>query len=92
MKRILALLLALLMLPAAALAEIMYILPESDTRLLTWDEVAAWDYESLGYAFNEIFADLDVRAFSYEDHYIDEIDNLDDYNRVSRQIEEFDAR
>ncbi len=56
MKRILALLLALLMLPAAALAEIMYILPESDTRLLTWDEVAAWDYESLGYAFNEIFA------------------------------------
>lgn len=56
MKRILALLLALLMLPAAALAEIMYILPESDIRLLTWDEVAVWDYESLGYAFNEIFA------------------------------------
>lgn len=56
MKRILALLLMLLMLPAAALAEIMYILPESDTRLLTWDEVAVWDYESLGYAFNEIFA------------------------------------
>lgn len=56
MKRILALLIALLMLPAVALAERMYILPESDTRLLTWDEVAAWDYESLGYAFNEIFA------------------------------------
>jgi hypothetical protein len=33
-----------------------------------------------------------VRAFSYEDYYIDEIDNLDDYNRVSRQIEEFDRR
>ena len=43
-------------------------------------------------AFNEIFERLDVRAFSYENHYIDEIDNLDDYNRVSRQIEEFDAR
>ena len=56
MKRILALILALLMLPAAALAELMYILPESDTRLLSWDEVAEWDYESLGYAFNEIFA------------------------------------
>lgn len=56
MRRILALLLVLMLLPAAALAERMYILPESDTRLLTWDEVAAWDYESLGYAFNEIFA------------------------------------
>ena len=56
MKRILALILALLLLPAAALAERMYILPDSDKRLLTWDEVAEWDYESLGYAFNEIFA------------------------------------
>lgn len=56
MKRILALILVLLMLPAAVLAERMYILPESDTRLLTWDEVAEWDYESLGYAYNEIFA------------------------------------
>ena len=56
MKRILALFLMLLMLPVAAQAEIMYILPDSDTRLLTWDEVAEWDYESLGYAFNEIFA------------------------------------
>ena len=34
----------------------MYILPDSDKRPLTWDEVAEWDYESLGYAFNEIFA------------------------------------
>ena len=41
-------------------------------------------------AFNEILPALNVHAFSYEDHYIDEIDNLDDYNRVSRQIEEFD--
>lgn len=56
MKRILALLLALLLLPAAALAERMYIFPDSDTRLLTWDEVAEWDYETLGYGFNEIFA------------------------------------
>ena len=56
MKRILALILVLMLLPAAALAERMYILPDSDKRPLTWDEVAEWDYESLGYAFNEIFA------------------------------------
>ena len=56
MKRILALVFVLLLLPAAALAERMYVLPESNTRLLTWEEVAEWDYESLGYAFNEIFA------------------------------------
>lgn len=56
MKRILTLLLAWLLLPAVALAERMYIFPESNTRLLTWDEVAEWDYESLGYGFNEIFA------------------------------------
>lgn len=56
MKRILCLLLVLLMLPAAALAERMYIFPDSNKRLLTWDEVAAWDYCSLGYAYNEIFA------------------------------------
>lgn len=40
----------------AALADRMYVLPDSDKRLLSWDEVAEWDYESLGYAFNEIFA------------------------------------
>lgn len=56
MKRILALILALLLLPAAALAERMYIFPDSDARLLTWDEVAEWDYETLGYGFNEVFA------------------------------------
>ena len=55
MKRILALILVL-MLPVVSLAEIMYIFPDSDHRLLTWDEVAEWDYESLGYGFNEIFA------------------------------------
>ncbi len=56
MKRILAFILVLLMLPAVVLAERMYVLPDSDKRLLTWEEVAEWDYESLGYAFNEIFA------------------------------------
>lgn len=55
-KRLAVLLFIALLLPLTALAERMYILPESNTRLLTWDEVAEWDYESLGYAFNEIFA------------------------------------
>lgn len=41
-------------------------------------------------ALNEIFADLNVRAFSYEDYYIDEIDNLDDHARVTAEILPFD--
>ena len=41
-------------------------------------------------ALNEIFATLNVRAFSYEDYYIDEIDNLDDYARVTAEILPFD--
>ena len=41
-------------------------------------------------ALNEIFADLDIRAFSYEDYYIDEIDNLDDHARVTADILPFD--
>lgn len=60
MKRTLILLaaalLTLLLTAGAALADRMYVLPESDTRKLTWEEIDEWDYESLGYAFNEIFA------------------------------------
>ena len=41
-------------------------------------------------ALNEIFIDLNVRAFSYEDYYIDEIDNLDDHARVTAEILPFD--
>lgn len=51
-----AALLALLMMTGGALADRMYVLPESDSRKLTWEEIDEWDYESLGYAFNEIFA------------------------------------
>ena len=50
-----AALLALLMM-TPALADRMYVLPESDTRKLTEDELWQWDYESLGYILNEIFA------------------------------------
>lgn len=59
MKRMVSGLLALLLClcwTGSALADLEYIFPDSDTRRLTWDEVAEWDYESLGYAFNEIFA------------------------------------
>ena len=41
-------------------------------------------------ALNEIFAQLNVRAFSYEGYYIDEIDNMDDYARVTEEILPFD--
>ena len=41
-------------------------------------------------ALNEIFPALNIRAFSYEDYYIDEIDNLDDYNRVTGEILAYD--
>ncbi len=41
-------------------------------------------------ALNEIFPALNVRAFSYEDYYVDEIDNLDDYARVTEEILPFD--
>ncbi len=41
-------------------------------------------------ALNEIFPALNVRAFSYEGYYIDEIDNLDDYTRVTAEILPFD--
>lgn len=41
-------------------------------------------------ALNEIFESLDVRAFSYEGYYIDEIDNQDDYARVTEEILPFD--
>ncbi len=41
-------------------------------------------------ALNEIFPALNVRAFSYENYYIDEIDNLEDYERVTAEILPFD--
>ena len=42
-------------------------------------------------ALNEILPQLDIRPFSYEDYYIDEIDNLEDYSRVTEEILPFDA-
>lgn len=41
-------------------------------------------------ALNEIFPALNIRAFSYENYYIDEIDNLEDHTRVTAEIVAFD--
>lgn len=41
-------------------------------------------------ALNEIAADLNIRAFSYENYFIDEIDNPEDYARVKAEIIPFD--
>ncbi len=41
-------------------------------------------------AFNELMPELDVRVFRYEDYYVDEIDNLDDYARVTAEILPYD--
>ena len=64
MKKLLALLLALavilpcaaLFAPAAAKADSLYIIPGSDTRRLTWDELEKYQYDTLMFAFNEILA------------------------------------
>ena len=41
-------------------------------------------------ALNEIFPALNIRAFSYENYFIDEIDNLGDHARVTAEIVAFD--
>ena len=59
MKRILPLLLALALLalvPMSALADNLYLMPDSHTRDLTLEELREWDYESLNFIYNEIFA------------------------------------
>lgn len=52
---VIALLLGLLGTSAAA-ANRQYIIPDSNTRYLTYEELWEWDYESVGYIMNEIFA------------------------------------
>lgn len=41
-------------------------------------------------ALNEIFPELNVRAFDYFDYYIDEIDNMADHARVTEEILPYD--
>ena len=42
-------------------------------------------------ALNEILSTLEIHPFSYEDYYIDEIDNEDDYVRVTEEILRYDT-
>ena len=53
---ILCLVLLITAVSASALADRMYLIPDSDTRRLTQDELWQWDRESLSFIFNEIFA------------------------------------
>ncbi|MGN0475342.1 MAG: iron-containing alcohol dehydrogenase [Acutalibacteraceae bacterium] len=41
-------------------------------------------------AMNEIFGKLSVKAFGYENYYVDEVDNAEDLARVSADIRRFD--
>ncbi len=58
MKKIITyiLLIALLFTTPISKAASQYIIKDSNTRYLTWDELMEWDYESIGFLFNEIFA------------------------------------
>ncbi len=64
MKKLFALLLTLAILlpcaaalvPAGAKADSMYVIPDSDKRLLTEEELWRYKYDTLLYAFNEIYA------------------------------------
>lgn len=42
-------------------------------------------------ALNEITSDVNIMGLSYKPHYIDEIDNEEDYRRVSGEIRRFDS-
>ena len=53
----LALMLCILSMPLmAASADSMYIIPDSDKRALTYAELWNYQYDTLMYAFNEIYA------------------------------------
>lgn len=57
LKRLIALvLLLLLLLPNFAFAYQEYIIPDSNTRKLTYSELWSWDLDSLKFIYNEIFA------------------------------------
>ena len=43
-------------------------------------------------ALNEVLSIFGVDVIDYKDHYLEEIDNLEDYERVSRDIRLFDFR
>lgn len=94
MKRLVSLFLVVLlaagyMVTAAAAGDHMYIIPDSDKRKLTEKELWEWDYESLGYILNEIFArhGYDFRTGEKYDNYFSSMpwytpNNSNDKNRT----------
>lgn len=57
MKKLFAVILcAAMLMGGTACASNFYLIEDSDTRLLTREELWGWSYEALGYVFNEIFA------------------------------------
>lgn len=56
MKRLVCMLLVLFLLPCSAWAESRWLIPDSDTRPLSEQELLQWDFESLGYVLREIYA------------------------------------
>ncbi|MBQ8245874.1 MAG: iron-containing alcohol dehydrogenase [Lachnospiraceae bacterium] len=71
---------------------------------LSKENIAAWKREVAEWvavgktrvyaeeAFNNIAKDICIRGLSYKDDYIEEIDNLQDYKRVSEEIRFWDYR
>ncbi len=43
-------------------------------------------------AFNEVSSNMNINVMSYDGFYINEIDNLDDYEKVSKEIEAMDYK
>ena len=58
-KRVWSICLAVILaalIPLSVHADSLYIIPDSDKRELTWDELLEYQYDTLKYAFNEIYA------------------------------------
>lgn len=55
-RRLCTLLACLTLFASSALCERAYLIPDSNTRHLTEEELWQWDYESLGFIYHEIFA------------------------------------
>lgn len=43
-------------------------------------------------AFNDVSSKTNIEVMSYEKYYINEIDNVDDYNKVSKDIQQIDYK
>ncbi|GHU82338.1 hypothetical protein FACS1894196_0520 [Clostridia bacterium] len=102
MKKLTALVCTLVLvtaLAAPALASNFYLIPDSNTRLLTRDELWTWQYDALMYIINEIFArygfhfvpggkyDNYFRAQTWYKEEDGALTNQDIYGKVRSQVE-----